>query len=74
MAAGAPEPGDLMVVPVSSGYSRAALRRPPVVARGKHSRKVATAHRTPAASSARRARATVYHTASLAAKHRSAAN
>jgi membrane-bound lytic murein transglycosylase D len=74
MATGAPEPGDLMVVPVSSGYSRTALRRPVVAARGKQSRKVAAARRTPAASPARHARATVYHTASLAAKHRAAAN
>ena len=70
----APEPGDLMVVPVSSGYSRAAVRRPLVAARGKQSRKVATARRAPAPSPTRRARATVYHTASLASKHRAAAN
>ena len=73
-AAGAPEPGDLMVVPVSSGYSRSAVRRPLVAARTKQSRKVATARRTPAASPTRRAHASVYHTASLASKHRTAAN
>ena len=76
--AAAPEPGDLMVVPVSAGYSRTAARVRPasqtVAARSKQSHRTVAAHRTPAAKPAHRTRGSVYRTASLASKHRSTAN
>jgi membrane-bound lytic murein transglycosylase D len=67
------EPGDLMVVPVSR-VSRVAERRPAAGARSKESHRVVASHRIPVKTPARRAHAGVYRTASLASKHRSAAN
>jgi membrane-bound lytic murein transglycosylase D len=84
-----PQPGDLMVVPVSAGFSRVSARgrqqayravasrgtqaRRPVAARR---RTVATRRTTAAATTkpAHRSRAGTYHTASLASKHRTSAN
>jgi membrane-bound lytic murein transglycosylase D len=62
--AAGPEPGDLVVVPVSAGFSRGAAHLRPAASRAVASR------RTPA----HRARASAYHTASLASKHRATAN
>jgi membrane-bound lytic murein transglycosylase D len=57
-----PQPGDLVVVPASAGFSHAAVRRT-----------VAT-RRTPVIRPTHRARASAYHTAGVASKHRAAAN
>jgi membrane-bound lytic murein transglycosylase D len=77
-----PEPGDLVVVPVAASYSRG-------LAHGKHAasravsgvasrrtpaRRAVAARRSPAAKPAHRSRAGAYRTASLASKHRAAAN
>jgi membrane-bound lytic murein transglycosylase D len=71
----APQPGDLVVVPASSSFARASARRPAVALHGKQPhRAVATARRTPVRTPAHRARASAYHTASLASKHRATAN
>lgn len=80
----APQPGDLLVVPASSSFSRVSrvsARRPAIAARGKQStrpaatrRAVAAARRVPVTTPVRRSRASLYHTASLAPKHHAAAN
>jgi membrane-bound lytic murein transglycosylase D len=76
--AGAPEPGDLMVVPVSSGYSRATAHGKQsgrvLAARAKQSHHAVASRRTPAAAPAHHVHASAYHTASLASKHRASAN
>jgi membrane-bound lytic murein transglycosylase D len=76
--AGAPEAGDLMVVPVSSGYSRATAHGKQasrvVASRAKQSRHSVAARRTPVATPAHHVHTSAYHTASLASKHRATAN
>ena len=79
----APEPGDLMVVPVSAGFSHTGVHRRPaasraassaVASRSKQSRRAVAVRRMPAAKPAHRTRSGAYRTASLASKHRAAAN
>jgi membrane-bound lytic murein transglycosylase D len=78
----APVAGDLLVVPSAARLSRASSAA--VSSRGKLSARKASAknprggaqaaRRTPVNTPARRAHASAYHTASLASKHRTAAN
>ncbi len=75
----APQPGDLVVVPASSRFSRASAPRLAVASHSKpsrraQSRQAVAAHRTPVTTPAHRTRASVYHTASVASKHRATAN
>jgi membrane-bound lytic murein transglycosylase D len=73
-----PVAGNLLVVPAASRFSRAADRGAIVSsnshARGKLSHKAVAAHRTPVNTPARRSRTAPYHTASVASRHRTAAN
>ena len=70
----APVAGDLLVVPVASRPSRATTRSVVASSRGKQSRGTVAARRTPAGTPARKARTNAYRTASVASKHRAAAN
>jgi membrane-bound lytic murein transglycosylase D len=81
----APVAGDLLVVPAASRMSRvsahAVAKGTGAGARGRSSRQAVAAqhqaavpHRAPVNTPARRVHASVYHTASLAQKHRTAAN
>ncbi len=81
--AGAPEPGDLMVVPVSSGYSRGTAHGKQagrvLASRAKQSHhaqshQAVAARRTPVATPAHHVRTSAYHTASLASRHHASAN
>jgi hypothetical protein len=73
-----PEPGDLLVIPVASrfsrGSSRAAGRNAIATAHARPSRRAMASHRTPANAPVRRSHASAYRTASLSSKHRAAAN
>jgi membrane-bound lytic murein transglycosylase D len=70
-----PVAGNLLVVPTASRLSRIAERGAVSLSHGKPSRTAAVAaRRTPANAPARRVHAGAYHTASLASKHRAAAN
>jgi membrane-bound lytic murein transglycosylase D len=70
-----PVAGDLLVVPAASRFSRVAeqsvVRTRP---HGKLTHKAVAAHRTPVNTPARRSRIAPYHTASVASRHRTAAN
>jgi len=74
----APVPGDLLVIPAVSRPSRVVARNAVSPSRGHPSRKALAARRTPpntpATTPARRVHASTYHTASVASKHRTAAN
>jgi membrane-bound lytic murein transglycosylase D len=78
-----PEAGDLVVVPVPASYSRGSARGKQgasraasrvVDSRRKPVHRAVAARRSPGTRPARRSRAGSYHTASLASKHRAAAN
>jgi membrane-bound lytic murein transglycosylase D len=77
-ASEAPVAGDMLVVPAASHVAHATVRAAVASSHAKVSRKALAARRTPANSPtttpARKAHATTYHTASLAAKHRASAN
>jgi membrane-bound lytic murein transglycosylase D len=77
-ASEAPVAGDMLVVPAASHVARTTVRAAVASSHAKVSRKALAARRTPANSPtttpARKAHATTYHTASLAAKHRASAN
>jgi hypothetical protein len=68
----APVAGDLLVVPVASHVSHAAVRS--TSSHGKLQRRALTARRVSVNKPARRVRGAAYRTASLASKHRVAAN
>jgi len=76
--AGAPEAGDLMVVPVSFSFSRASAHGRQasggLASRAKQSHRTVAARRTPVTTPAHRVRTSAYHTASLASKHHATAN
>jgi membrane-bound lytic murein transglycosylase D len=73
-SSGAPVAGDLLVVPAASHVSHIASRNTLATSRGKLSKKALASRGTPANRPARRSRASAYHTASLAPKHRAAVN
>jgi membrane-bound lytic murein transglycosylase D len=69
-----PVAGDLLVVPSASHPSRLAARSAVSNPRAKLSHKAVAARRSPVNTPARKVRASAYHTASLASKHRATAN